>query len=64
MKTISEEDLPAYIRKLRGARTQAQYGEELGISKQAVTQYENGSTQPKSEILAKLGIERCYRAVT
>jgi transcriptional regulator with XRE-family HTH domain len=61
MRTISEEELPAYIRKLRGAHTQAEYGALLGVSKQAVTQYENGSIQPKPEILAKLGIERCYR---
>jgi len=61
MRTISEEELPGYIKKLRGSLTQAEYGEQLGVSKQAVTQYENGMIQPKSEILAKLGIERCYR---
>jgi transcriptional regulator with XRE-family HTH domain len=61
MMTISEEELPGYIKKLRGALTQAEYGEHLGVSKQAVTQYENGMIQPKPEILAKLGIERCYR---
>jgi transcriptional regulator with XRE-family HTH domain len=61
MKTISEEELPGYIKRLRGDRTQAEFGEHLGISKQAVTQYENGTIQPKPEILAKLGIEKCYR---
>ena len=63
MKTISEEELPAYIRTLRGTRTQAEFGGHLGVSKQAVTQYENGTTQPKSEILAKLGLSRCYRVI-
>jgi len=59
--TISETELPEYIKRLRGKRTQEEFGKILGVSKQAVTQYESGATQPKSEILSLMGLERCFR---
>jgi transcriptional regulator with XRE-family HTH domain len=59
--TISEAELPAYLKRLRGTRTQAEFGAYLGVSKQAVTQYENGSTPPKPSTLAKLGITKVYQ---
>ncbi len=63
MKVIDVEDLPKYIRRLRGSQSQAEYGKSLGISKQAVTLYESGVNQPKPDVLAKLGLVRCYRLV-
>jgi transcriptional regulator with XRE-family HTH domain len=61
MKIIAEKDLPEYLRKRRGDKTQAEFGAFLGVSKQSVMQYEKGLSRPTAEAMKKLGIERCYR---
>lgn len=58
--TIPESQLPAYLKKVRGDRTQAEFGALLGVSKQAVTQYETAVTQPGPKVLKKLGIEKMF----
>lgn len=60
--TIPEAELPEYIKKLRGKMTQEEFGKSLGVSKQAVTQYESGVAKPKAETLALMGLEKCYRS--
>lgn len=58
--TIPESQLPVYLKKVRGDRTQAEFGAFLGITKQAVTQYEAGDIKPSQKVLDKLGIEKMY----
>jgi DNA-binding XRE family transcriptional regulator len=61
MRVVSEDNLPKYLRKRRGDKTQAEFGLFLGVSKQSVMQYEKGLSRPMAETMKKLGIERCYR---
>lgn len=53
---ISKQELPLYLKNLRGADTMEAFGERLGVSKQAVWQFENAVSSPSDETLAKLGI--------
>lgn len=53
-------ELSEIIKKLRGDKTQAEFAEELGVSKQAVSQWETGSTEPSDKIRAALGIQTQY----
>jgi putative transcriptional regulator len=42
------------LRKLRGAKTQDEVAEAVGISKSALSLYENGERVPRDEIKKKL----------
>ena len=50
-------DLKAIVREARGSKTQAQIAQELGVSPQAVSQWETGATIPSVDNLKRLGIE-------
>lgn len=61
MKIISQDQLPKFVLDKRGTRTQVEFAASLGITKQALMQYEKGKTLPRPEILEKLGLSKCYR---
>lgn len=42
------------IRRIRGARTQAQFAKLLGVDRATLSNYESGRRQPNSEILKKI----------
>jgi transcriptional regulator with XRE-family HTH domain len=46
--------LPNRIKFLRGAHTQKEFGEILGVSKATVSKYESGINIPSSDILKKI----------
>jgi len=46
--------LPNRIKLLRGAHTQKEFGELLGVSKATVSKYESGINIPSSDILKKI----------
>jgi transcriptional regulator with XRE-family HTH domain len=46
--------LPNRIKFLRGAHTQKEFGELLGVSKATVSKYESGISIPSSDILKKI----------
>lgn len=53
-------ELSEMVKRARGARTQAELAEELGVSPQAVSQWETGAYEPSSKNLEKLGIKLKY----
>lgn len=53
---LSKQELPQYLKQLRGSETMEKFGEKIGVSKQAVWQYENAVSVPSSDTLAHLGI--------
>jgi hypothetical protein len=63
MKWIAPDQLPQYVLDKRGHRTQEEFAETLGVTRQAVVQWEKGQTLPKAEILAKLGLAKGYRVI-
>jgi DNA-binding XRE family transcriptional regulator len=53
-------ELTEVIKKCRGNRTQEEFAELLGVSRQSVNQWEVGSVIPKQEHLEKMGIRGHY----
>jgi transcriptional regulator with XRE-family HTH domain len=56
-KLTSDETFPGLsnrIKFLRGAHTQKEFGELLGVSKATVSKYESGINIPSSDILKKI----------
>lgn len=56
MKFLTDEKLGDWIKKKRGARTQTEFGDTLGVSKQLLMQYEKGLVKPPERLHKKLGI--------
>lgn len=50
------------IRKIRGAMTQKEFAQMIGVSQQAVAKYEHGRT-PKIDILEKIAAATGHRVV-
>lgn len=53
-------ELPDMVKRARGERTQAELAEELGVTPQAVSQWETGANDPSIANLKRLGIEVRY----
>jgi transcriptional regulator with XRE-family HTH domain len=53
-------ELKELVKKARGERTQAEVAKQLGVTPQAVSQWETGATNPSQENLKELGIETRY----
>lgn len=61
-------ELREIIKKLRGERSQAEFAESITaalpadktVSKQAVSQWENGDTEPSDAVKKVLGIQTQY----
>lgn len=49
-------ELSALIKQCRGTRTMEAFGAEFGVTRQAVSQWENGTVAPNSKRLRKMGI--------
>ena len=55
MATILDpKAIGAYLKKLRGAKTQAEVARAIGVTTMAISQYENGDRIPRDEIKIKL----------
>jgi transcriptional regulator with XRE-family HTH domain len=53
-------ELKELVKKARGERTQADIAKQLGVTPQAVSQWETGATNPSPQNLKELGIEMRY----
>lgn len=56
MKTIRDTDLPQLLRKMRGSLTMEQFGQLHGVTKQMISFWEMGRSQPRPEKLEQMGI--------
>lgn len=55
MATILDpKAIGAYLKKLRGTKTQAEVARAIGVTTMAISQYENGDRIPRDEIKIKL----------
>lgn len=57
---MTKEEFKDYVKSKRGTRTHEEFAASLGVSKQAVGQYENGTSRPGDEVLRKLGLEKGF----
>ena len=48
------------IKKVRGKRSMAKFGEALGVSKQCIYQWEHELREPSKQMLDKMGIQRQF----
>ena len=55
MATILDpKAIGAYLKKLRGTKTQSEVARAIGVTTMAISQYENGDRIPRDEIKIKL----------
>lgn len=52
--TINAKAIGSYLRQLRGAKTQAEVANAIGVTTMAISQYESGERIPRDEIKIKL----------
>lgn len=51
---LDPKAIGAYLKKLRGTKTQAEVARAIGVTTMAISQYENGDRIPRDEIKIKL----------
>lgn len=60
MAVYRKDELAKILRDKRGNRTQAEFAEWLGVSRQALIQFEKGTYPPGDAVLDKLDLEKTY----
>ena len=57
---ICEQELPLKIKELRGEQSQADFAARFQVTRQLVSQWENGDAVPSIKVLRELQIERVF----
>lgn len=57
---IGQQELPQKIKDLRGDQSQAEFALRFQVTRQLVSQWENGDAVPSSTVLRELQIEKVF----
>ena len=63
MKFLTQKQVQQYVKHMRGKRTHAEFAAWLGVSKQAVGQYESGNALPGDRVLEKLKLTKAFEVL-
>ena len=57
---IGQQELPLKIKEIRGDQSQAEFAYRFGVTRQLVSQWENGDAIPAGRVLRELNIEKVF----